>query len=742
MSYLDGEVVVCGQHTGGDVQLKIYGDEFYARYECTQGYTVVYDTAMRRYCYASLAAGRFVSTGVPIGKPVPAGVLRHIKESPSVRNERFERRYDKLRPREAPSGSAPMRTFGPDDGLLQGRKLTHGHVRGLTILVEFADFTTTVTTADVDELLNGDNYTGNGNFSSVKKYFETVSDGNLHYTNTVIGPVRLAKPRSFYIGQLLVKEALDAAVSQFNVNLADFDSRGDGIVDGLMFLYAGNSQYSGELWPHNSKLTLQYGSIRTDMYLLTGLGRSKTDLRIGTICHENGHMLCRFPDMYDYGQRDGDHEKSAGIGRYCLMGSGNQLNNRRTPSAVCGYLRELVGWSAVVPINGPGEVEAPHGDYGKVLKYELDSLNEYFIIENRSQTGLDAHLPASGLAIYHCDRLGSNEWQDGTRTKHYQCALLQADGRFDLESNVNPGDSADLFADVAGVAAAHDTQPSTRRWDGADSELVVSDVSPAGARMRFRIGRSKQAVAEAETFPDLLIPDNDPNGVASPIPIAAVGAVLALEVEVHVIHSWISDLTLTLVAPDGSEAVLHDRTGHDGDDIDVTYRSAVVPALQGLVGKPVQGEWRLEAVDQASLDVGRLLRWRLRVDFEPGEQIVEGMAEPNLAIPDNDPLGVASSVPIVGGGTAREVLVALDITHTYIGDLEVDLVAPSGAIARLHDREGGSRDDLIRSYDTDSSASLSGLLGQPIQGDWSLRIRDRAGVDTGVLRRWSIEITT
>ena len=78
---------------------------------------------------------------------------------------------------------------------------------------------------------------------------------------------------------------------------------------------------------------MQLGNMRTNFYLLTGLGSSPSDLTIGTFCHENGHLLCRFPDMYDYGNRDGDGVKSAGIGSYCLMGAGNHLNSAftRTP---------------------------------------------------------------------------------------------------------------------------------------------------------------------------------------------------------------------------------------------------------------------------------------------------------------------------------------------------------------------------------------------------------------------------
>ena len=41
-------------------------------------------------------------------------------------------------------------------------------------------------------------------------------------------------------------------VNDHGVNLADFDSRNEGIVDAINILYAGDSLYQGDLWPHNS----------------------------------------------------------------------------------------------------------------------------------------------------------------------------------------------------------------------------------------------------------------------------------------------------------------------------------------------------------------------------------------------------------------------------------------------------------------------------------------------------------
>ena len=108
------------------------------------------------------------------------------------------------------------------------------------------------------------------------------------------------------MNNLLVEEALELAVAD-GLDLTQFDSRGEGIVDALNVLYAGQTQYNGDLWPHNYHISLQLSAtMRTDLYLLTSLGRTAADLSIGTFCHENGHLLCRFPDMYDYGERDGD----------------------------------------------------------------------------------------------------------------------------------------------------------------------------------------------------------------------------------------------------------------------------------------------------------------------------------------------------------------------------------------------------------------------------------------------------
>ncbi len=360
MSAIFGETIIFQQDNGADVELVVFGDEFYARYETKDGYTVVYDPDCGLYCYALLLNGQFASSAIPIFKNPPPDIPRGLRETETVCNEKFAQRYAALRPPENDAAANIARTLGRNNGLLEGRRVSEGHIHGLTVLVEFADLSSAVTAADVEEMLNAPNYQENGNFCSVREYYHRMSNGKLDYSNQVVGPIKLSQNQRYYVQNLLCQEALDKVVNELGVDLSQFDSRGEGIVDAVSFMYAGRTVYEGELWPHNFVLNLNYNGIKVRYYTIQSLGRTRVDLSIGTFCHESGHLLCRFPDLYDYGTRDGDFEKSSGMGYYCLMSAGNHLNNGRTPAAVCAYLRDLVGWcDRKISLNSPGVYEVP-----------------------------------------------------------------------------------------------------------------------------------------------------------------------------------------------------------------------------------------------------------------------------------------------------------------------------------------------------------------------------------------------
>lgn len=625
MSAIFGEILTFGQEKGPEIALRVFGDEHYARYENLDGYSAIYDGQLGVFCYARLAAGSFRSTGTPLSARPPAGLVRHLQESQETIAARAQAR--KMR-RAAMTGGlreeAAIRTIGPNQGLLEGRVLSAGNVKGLTILVNFQDIASTVSRADVEELLNGANYTKNGNICSAREYFERMSTGKLNYTNVVVGPFTLSRNREFYVNNLLVEEALQLAVAA-GLDLKQFDSRNENIVDALNIMYAGQTQYRGELWPHNWHIDLQFGQMRTDLYLLTSLGRTPADLTIGTFCHENGHLLCRFPDMYDYGERDGDSVKSAGIGSYCLMGSGNHNDNGRSPSPVCAYLRDLAGWcDNEIDLSVAKKHKATQGDYNTVMKFRTSKPQEYFLVENRSRMNFDRGLPASGLAVYHCDIKGSNELQQGTPDKHYQCALLQADGRRDLELDANRGDGSDLFGALQGVVLSSTSTPNTREWDGRESGLVISDVSPPDAEISFAVGTQAAApvVASGAAEPMLAIPDNVSAGVSSTIAIAESGTVARIIVRVDIKHPYIGDLRVALTAPSGRSTVIHPRLGGSADDLITTFDSAVAGVLGDMNGQPFKGNWILNVSDRARRDVGKLRRWSLELRSPGAESVV------------------------------------------------------------------------------------------------------------------------
>jgi M6 family metalloprotease-like protein len=443
-----------------------------------------------------------------------------------------------------------------------------------------------------------------------------MSSGKLDYSNDVVGPVTLSRNRQYYTENLLVREALDLSVKD-GLDLGKFDSRGDGIVDAMSFLYAGQTQYVGELWPHNFFIELQYGGIRTNFYMLSSMGRSKEDLSIGTFCHESGHMLCRWPDLYDYGNRDGDFEKSAGLGYYCLMSAGNHNDEGRTPAPVCVFLRNLVGWcDKKVDLNQPGQYQTIHGDYATAMIYQTDRINEYFLVENRFRLDLDAHIPASGLAVYHCDTLGSNEWQGKTASKHYQCGLLQADGSLDLETNRSMGDENDLFHRVDAIALGHDTKPDTALWDGSDSGLMISNIGEPGRIITFVIGQGNSGhVVKGSSQSGSAILDNRPEGVANVISLQQEGRVKKLVVDVDITHSNISNLRVDLISPAGKRATLHNRTGIGQKNIQMSYDSQSKAALAALLGQSLKGQWTLMIRDPAGRGVGQLNKWSLQATY-------------------------------------------------------------------------------------------------------------------------------
>jgi serine protease len=103
----------------------------------------------------------------------------------------------------------------------------------------------------------------------------------------------------------------------------------------------------------------------------------------------------------------------------------------------------------------------------------------------------------------------------------------------------------------------------------------------------------------------------------------------------------------------------------------------------------------------------------------------------DFTIADNSTVESPIAVSGRSGNGSSTTPVAVNIVHTYIGDLKVDLVAPDGSVYVLHNRTGTSTDNINRTYTVN-------LSGEVLNGTWKLRVNDNANQDTGRIDSWSI----
>ena len=522
--------IVFTQPDGAQIEMWGSGDEFYAWFETLDGYSVVFDRATRAYCFARVSrdGAALESTGVQVhrGDPRALGLPKHLRIKPeAVKLQVAERRRQwaaaipppkalrSLTSSATPAGHAPG--AHPLD-LSSGTPIA-GLKVGLCLLIDFDDDPATIPQSEIVNFCNGDNYTGFGNNGSVKQYFFDNSNGLLTYSNVATAYIRIPNslhPKSYYNdptkdagaqANLLIRDALSIMQS-----LPDYQSQilpafdaltvdTDGQVLALNVFFAGGSSgvWMKGLWPHSWGLAnvgaqaLSPGGKTVFRYQISDIGSS---LSLGSFCHENGHMLCGFPDLYD-----GDFDSRGGAGLFCLMDSwGLGIN----PCQICACLKRAAGWATTTDLDSSSKLvavlSAVQGtNFNHFYRYSKPGVpTEYFLLENRQQTGHDFYLPAAGIAVWHIDELGDSSNQSLlTNTSHanYLVTLVQADNQWDFERNVNSGDFDDLY--YLGNRApgyqnlfSDDSHPGATWWDGTSSGLRLVDFSAPADTMTARVG--------------------------------------------------------------------------------------------------------------------------------------------------------------------------------------------------------------------------------------------------------------
>ncbi len=478
-----GEVFPFRQPDGTRIEVRVWGDEFYRVVESLDGYTLVRDPNTGAACYARLSpdGNDLLSTGVPVGSALRAnlGLKPHLRINRASARAKADAVRARLREAEvATLAGSPARVGAPPPN--------NGDVQGIVLLVDFAvDEPWSIPASEIDDYCNLVGYTGYGNNGSVRDYFYDVSDGNLTYTNFVpTAYYRASQPRSYYEDNnitfgIRARELLGEALSDLDSQGFDFsqyDSNGDNFVDAVNLFYAGTRKpfWAEGLWPHSSSYGFCADGACTYRYQMTDIGDS---LRLRTFCHENGHMICEWPDLYDYGY------ESTGVGQFCLMCYGASNTN---PSEPCAYFKYEAGWSSTMTLSTPQVGLSVPAGLNTSYRYLHPTLaNEFFMIENRQQTGRDSAIPDAGLAIWHIDEQGSNNNEQMTPDQHYLVTLVQADAEWDLEYDNNAGDSQDLWDTASYPECTPSTSPNTSWWDAMPSALSITNISAPGATMTF-----------------------------------------------------------------------------------------------------------------------------------------------------------------------------------------------------------------------------------------------------------------
>ena len=356
-------IQVLVQPDGTSFTVRLWGDEFANGWETTNTrHTVIRHPSRRSWVYAVRdSQGRLAASEAVVGVDAPPVGPRVRPSRAYVESVRASRR--------APSLGEPIAATAPP--------WAGTGTRVLFIMVQFTDTACTFTPAQMQANMFGNTATGPGNLADY--YFE-ISYGHLGLQGTVVGNaagtgcVALANNRLHYdegpgSDDTLVAEAVGLVDGQ--VNFADFDNDGNGVVDALGIIYAGGGPHDGcdatyvetddnNLWPHSGStggtgtadgVTVNpfiINSERTRRAGTNGVAACTQIQTIGLFAHEFGHSL-GLPDLYD------TDDSSAGVGRWSTMASqySSTVNLADTPAHFDPFSKWFLGW--ITPTDYTGQ---------------------------------------------------------------------------------------------------------------------------------------------------------------------------------------------------------------------------------------------------------------------------------------------------------------------------------------------------------------------------------------------------
>ncbi len=112
----------------------------------------------------------------------------------------------------------------------------------------------------------------------------------------------------------------------------------------------------------------------------------------------------------------------------------------------------------------------------------------------------------------------------------------------------------------------------------------------------------------------------------------------------------------------------------------------------------------------------------------------------------NNPLSgvIESTIVVPDIGLVQALSLSVNLSHPDISEVLVQLLAPDGSKAVLHDHSGPGKADIKATWDQSSllpAGTLSAFVGKPAQGTWKLQVKDLTVGNEGTLNTWSLDFT-
>jgi subtilisin-like proprotein convertase family protein len=328
--------------------------------------------------------------------------------------------------------------------------------------------------------------------------------------------------------------------------------------------------------------------------------------------------------------------------------------------------------------------------------------------------------------------------------------------------------------------------------------LAVLSVSAYAEFGNISVARAQGSIVEYCSYDvpkDIL----DEQTIDSTLTVSDVGDIADLNVKINIDHMWISDLLVSLIAPDGTVVDLFSTAGRSAGSFDDTilddeaslsissgsspFNGVYKPEghLSSFYGKSMQGTWKLQVTDTAAPDTGMLNSWCIIIEKKPYESMEPPVIHSEPGVPDGICNKLAWEVPVINrefhseyGGSIpnygnkryaididdpnviEDLNVKLNLTHGKNSELQVYLVSPDMTRIKLFSGVGDDSQDFINTIlDSDAQLSidegtgpftghfrpegnLGSLIGTNIRGRWALEITDSGWDSTGVLESWSL----